>query len=165
MSDALVEARVRGLCKLLGWEISDEDVRNIVEAERQKLIRKLGFINLPDLARRLRDSGPLLKHERDFLADLVEGKKYPRHRRQSVGIAVRNDAIVEEYLWFEASDPDRQKGLVEYDIAKRFGVSTGYVRKLVRAMSPRRRKQIEDDMREHGPLHENEQKLRELKPK
>ena len=122
---------------------SEEFDRSLIEGDRRELIRKLRLIDRPELAKRLREGGPLLKYERDFLADLVEGKKPPRHRPPSVDTALRNDIMAEWYLHMVAQHPDMQKRRIVRSIATMFGKSPDYVRRAVRSLTPRRRKDIE----------------------
>jgi hypothetical protein len=142
-----VEAAMRrGLMQLLGMEVSEETERALIEGDRRELIRKLGLIDRPELAKRLRESGPLLKHERDFLADLVGGKKPLRNRPSTVDAALRRDGMAEDCLHLKAHNPHLQNDQIERCIAGTYRVSTGYLRRAVRSLSPQRRKQIEKNI-------------------
>jgi hypothetical protein len=135
-----------------------KEAEHTIAAERSERIRKLGLvdrpvINRPALAKRLRLGGRVIlsKDEGALLADLAEGKNRPAHRPQNVDTAARNDSIAEMYLWLEASKR-MQKGELARVVARHWDVNPDYVRKLVRELNPQRRKQIENDMRERGPL-------------
>jgi hypothetical protein len=116
---------------------------------RSELIQKLGLVDNAELAKRLREGGPLLKYERDFLADLVEGKRPPfKGRPPSVDTALRDDVIAEWYLHLKAYNLDLQKRQIEYAIATGFGKSPEWVRRAVRSLNPQRRKEIEREIAE-----------------
>jgi hypothetical protein len=123
-------------------------IKPIIESNRTELVRKLRLVERAELAKRLRKGGPLLEYERDFLADLVEGKKPPRHRPPSVDTAMRDDIMAEWYLHLKAHNPDLQKRQIERAIATTFGKSPEWVRRAVRSLSPQRRKEIEKDVAE-----------------
>ena len=111
---------------------------------RTDLINRLRLIEHPQLAKRLREGRPLLKHERLFLADLVEGKKRPRHRPRTTDAELNKYCIAELFLSFKASSGHR---LLEKEIAaataKLCGVTPDYVRRVTRELSPQQRKMIE----------------------
>jgi hypothetical protein len=122
-------------------------IKPILEGrDREELIQKLRLVDRPELAKRLREGGPLFKYERDFLADLVEGKKSPRHRPPSVDTALRNDIMAEWYLHLQAHHPGLQKRQIERAIATTFGKTSKWVRDAVRSLSPARRKEIESEV-------------------
>jgi hypothetical protein len=123
--------------------LSEATERKLIEGDRRELIRKLRLVDRPELAKRLREGGLLLKHEREFLADLVEGKKPPRHRPSTVDAALRRDSMAEDYLHLKAHNPHLQNDEIERSIASFYGVSTGYLRRAVRSLNPQRRKSIE----------------------
>jgi hypothetical protein len=116
---------------------------------RGELIQRLRLVDRAELAKRLREDGPLLKHERDFLADLMEGKKPPfKGRPPSVDTALRDDIMAEWYLHLKARQPELQKRQIERAIATGFGKSPEWVRRAVRFLNPQRRKEIEREIAE-----------------
>lgn len=141
------EVKVRALMQVLNMEVPEEAERALIEGDRRELIRKLRLIDEQDLERRLREGGPLLKHERPFVADRVKGKKRPRHRPRSVDTALRNDIMAEWYLHFAAHNPEKQKRQIEHRVATMFGISGKIVREAVRSLSPQRRKIPSDPSR------------------
>jgi hypothetical protein len=135
--------------------ITEEAEYNIAAVERSERIRKLGLldrpIDRPGLEKRLLAGGRLLRHERQFLAELVAGRSRPAQRPRSVGTVLKNDWIAEVYLWLEASRPDLQKGQIERVVARHYRVSTRHVREVMRSLSPQRRRAFEKDIADHGP--------------
>ena len=132
------EAAKRGV--LREYIIDEAELSRFAESDRKELIRKLRLIDRPELAKRLREGGPLREYERDFLADLVEGKT---PGRSTVDAALRRDGMAEDYLYRKALLPHLQNDEIERRVAGYHSVSTGYLRRAVRSLSPQRRKSIE----------------------
>jgi hypothetical protein len=96
-------------------------------------------VNPTRLAARLRSGVPLSQAERNFLADLIEGKIKPRKSRPTksgeVKTALKRYAIVQAVLYHEAMTGAPRKNLIP-DVSKLYGVSTRFVFKLLSEFDP-----------------------------
>lgn len=85
------------------------------------------------LLARLRSGVDLLPEERDFLADLIEGKRQrPQNRAGSLEARLRQEAMVEEVLILRLLNP-AAKGIVPW-AAARHGVSASYLYRTMREL-------------------------------
>jgi hypothetical protein len=98
------------------------------------------------LARRLRGGVSLSQTERDFLADLIEGKIKPRKSRPTkLGetITARGRLeIVKAVIFIEAINPKWQRKTIIPDVCSHFGVSRRFVVKLLDETDPEQLKAI-----------------------
>lgn len=83
------------------------------------------------LLERLRSDAMLLEGERDFLADLIEGKRaLPQSRPASLLVSLRDDDMVEEVLAARVLYP-KARHLVA-GVARRHGVTQSYLYRKLR---------------------------------
>jgi hypothetical protein len=99
------------------------------------------------LAKRLREGGPLHKHERAFLADLAEGKtKRPRHRPPGVDAALKKDEMAQWFFVLQEVFP-KQDAQNKAKVADFYEVSESYVSKVLRELDSERRQILESSGR------------------
>jgi hypothetical protein len=99
--------------------------------------------NLSRLAQRARD-GRACQDEIDLLVDIAEGKlRSPPHRPGTRAAAIKRYKIAQEVLLLEALFPQRKREAIVAQVAKGYGVTRGYVFKVLREINPERREFIE----------------------
>jgi hypothetical protein len=104
-------------------ELNDRDAENaILEAREGNLTRLMG---------RLRDSHDLTKRERQFLADLIEGKTKPRKPRPPKSGKILTLSERRRIVWAVLSAQGLRKQVID-DMCRRYGVSERYVFNLLK---------------------------------
>jgi hypothetical protein len=90
------------------------------------------------LVKRLRDGAEIGQREREFLADLIEGKtRRPPHRPKSTDAAIKADSIAQDYFYLEAMRPEKKEARIA-QVMQWHGVGRRYVFRVLREIDPDR---------------------------
>ncbi|MND47921.1 hypothetical protein D3C80_388280 [compost metagenome] len=111
--------------------------------------------DLSIILERLRDGSSLLTDEREFLADLIEGKwRRPANNPVALAVRLRNEEIVEEVTLIRSLLPEARH--VVNNVARAFGVTPRHVYALIQATKadPKDQARLERRTKFHVDLHQ-----------
>jgi hypothetical protein len=106
-------------------------------------IASLGIVDRTLLARRVRTEqwDLLTSREREFIADLLEGKvKNPRNRPKSAAAEILRCELAQAYMFLRQAHPEWQEKEIVGEVSEFFEVTPGYVRRALREITPEQRK-------------------------
>jgi hypothetical protein len=128
---------------------TEEDYRRALRALEalDRAVRR-GILGLPSaidrkrLAKRVLRGQSLNPHERQFIADMLRGKR-PTARPKSADVALDNDGIAQDVIFAQAFRPRDKLEAIIKGVGELHGVKRSKVFEALRSLTPERRAGIE----------------------